>query len=153
MQVPAETRNSFPLLAIVLLLSALVLSGCSSSVTTAAIPTPPTPAAIVTLSLAPTSVMPGQSATITWTTGNATSCTASGAWSGALGASGSTSVMLQGTQPQTYTLSCSGTGSPGSKSVTLNVGSEQGACAVGHAVRAHSGKRTVHARKLAGTHS
>jgi hypothetical protein len=97
--------------------------------------------------------MPGQSATLTWTSANASSCTASGAWSGTLGTSGSANVQLQGSSVQTYKLSCSGTGLPGANSVTLNVGQEQGACAAHNAVRAHSGKRTPHGRKLTGARS
>jgi hypothetical protein len=61
--------------------------------------------------------------------------------------------MLQGGTSQTYSLSCSGAGSAGSKSVTLNAGSQQAACTTGAAVRAQSGKRTVHGRKLTGAHS
>jgi len=153
MQLPAESRKSLTLLAVVLLLSALVFSGCGKKSTSAYTFTTPAPPAFVTLSLTPSSVMPGQSATIAWTSENATSCTASGAWAGTLAISGSATVMLQANKPQTYSLSCSGTGSAGSKSVTLNAGSQQAACTTGVAVRAQSGKRTVHGRKLTGAHS
>ena len=153
MQLPTGSRKLSSLLA-VLLFSALVLSGCSSGTTKTVMPVQPTPPAIVTMNLSPSSVMPGQSATLTWTSSNAAACTASGAWSGTLGTSGSTTVELQGSSAQTYKLSCSGTGSPGANSVTLNAGSqEQGACTAHNAVRAHSGKRTAHGRKLTGARS
>jgi len=96
--------------------------------------------------------MPGQSATITWSSSNATSCTASGAWSGPLATSGSSSVLLQGSTAQSYSLNCSGAGLPGTNTATLAVSQAEGACTTGAAaVRAHSGKRTAH--KLTGTHS
>lgn len=153
MQLPTGSRKVTSLLA-VLLLSALVLSGCSSGSTHTVTPVQPTPPAIVTMNLSPSSVMPGQSATLTWTSADASSCTASGAWSGTMGTSGSATVQLQGSSAQTYKLSCSGTGLPGANSVTLNAGSQdQGACAPHNAVRAHSGKRTPHGRKLTGARS
>ncbi|MEK7538862.1 MAG: hypothetical protein AAB552_03410 [Patescibacteria group bacterium] len=59
----------------------------------------------VSLSATPTSVTSGSSATLSWTSTNATSCTASGAWSGVKGTSGSqTTGPLTATA--TYTLTC-----------------------------------------------
>jgi hypothetical protein len=148
MQLPTGSRKVTSLLAF-LLLSGLVLSGCSRGTPTAVAPVQPVAKAIVTMNVTPASVMPGQSATLTWTTSNATSCTASGAWSGARSASGSSTVQLQGASAQAYTLVCSGTGLPGKNSVTLNAGSEQGACAAHAAVRAH-GKRASRGKKPVG---
>ena len=64
------------------------------------------PLATVTISATPTTVTSGSSSAITWSSTNATSCTASGAWSGAKGTSGSVSVSP--TANSTYTLTCSG---------------------------------------------
>ena len=63
----------------------------------------------VTLSINPTSITLGQSATLTWSTTNATSCTASGAWSGARATSGTLIVTPSAAGDPSYTLSCSGT--------------------------------------------
>ena len=79
------------------------------------------PAATLTISVAPTTITLGQSATVTWTS-NA-SCMASGAWSGAKAASGSETVTPTVAGPSIYTLICSGGayGSSASKSATLTV--------------------------------
>lgn len=154
MQVPTGTRKPLSLVCFLFLLFALVLSGCSSKSTPPIIPAQPAVQAIVTLALNPSAVMPGQSATLTWTTANATSCTASGAWSGTLAASGSTTVTLQGSKAQVYTLNCSGAGQSATNAATLAVSQAEGACtATGAAVRAHSGKRTAHRRSPTGAHS
>jgi len=150
MHVPAKSRNLVSS-AHILLFSALVLSGCGGGTS---VPTPqPAPKPTVKISVSPSAVMPGQSATLTWTSTNATSCTASGAWSAPVSMSGSVSVMLQGTAAQTYTLSCSGAGLPWQNSATLAVSTAEGACTTSNAVRAHSSKRTAHRRKVSGSHS
>ncbi len=86
-------------------------------------PTPPaTPEPTVSISVAPTSITAGGSATLTWSSTNATACTASGAWTGAQQTSGTSStgtVATAGTD--TYTLSCNGAGGSGSGSATLTV--------------------------------
>ena len=78
------------------------------------------PRPTVTLSASPTSVVSGGASTLTWSSTNATSCTASGAWSGAKPTSGT-----QSTGPlsaaRTYTLSCTGIGGSRSRSVTVGI--------------------------------
>jgi uncharacterized protein (TIGR03118 family) len=77
----------------------------------------------VALSVSPTSIVLGASATLTWSSSVGTSCTASGAWSGAKATSGTESVSPVATGSQAYTLNCSGgaySGS-GSASATLTV--------------------------------
>ncbi len=69
------------------------------------------PLPIITISVNPTSITLGQSATLTWSSSNATSCTASNAWSGAQATSGTLAVTPAATGSQTYTLTCSGAGS------------------------------------------
>ena len=75
---------------------------------------------VVTLSASPTSVASGGSSTLTWSSTNATSCTASGAWSGAQATSGS-----QSTGPNTiasfYSLTCVGDGGSASAAVNVSV--------------------------------
>jgi hypothetical protein len=77
-----------------------------------------------TLSLSPSvsDISSGHSSTFTWKTTNASSCTASGAWTGSKQTSGiaSTGPLTYG---RTYQLSCSGAGGTTSASATVNVGS------------------------------
>jgi hypothetical protein len=76
---------------------------------------PPT----VSLSASPTSVAAGGSSTLTWSSTNATSCTASGGWSGDKATSGSQSVSPAATT--TYTLGCTGPGGSAQASATVTV--------------------------------
>jgi hypothetical protein len=133
MQSPSETIKSLSF--VFLFFLALVLAGCSSGSSSGSTPAQPTLPAYVNLSLNPSAVMPGQSATLNWTSGNATSCTASGAWSGALQSSGSMNVILQATKAQTYTAICTGTGGSTSQSITLSMAS--GSCTTAQAVKGH----------------
>ena len=79
-----------------------------------------TPAPTVTLTANPTSVASGGSSQLTWSSTNATACTASGAWSGARATSGTASLGPL-TANATATLSCTGTGGSGQQSVTITV--------------------------------
>lgn len=81
------------------------------------------PPATVSVTANPTSVTVGQSATISWTSSPGTTCTASGAWAGALAASGSQSVTPTAAATDTYTLNCTGGSySNGTGSASLTVG-------------------------------
>ena len=73
----------------------------------------------INLSANPTSINTGQSSTLTWSTTNATSCSASGGWSGGKSTSGSESVSPGSTT--TYTLNCSGPSGSASRDVTVTV--------------------------------
>jgi uncharacterized repeat protein (TIGR03803 family) len=91
-------------------------------------PPPPT----VTLSVAPTSITLGQSATLNWSSTHATSCTASNGWSGSQNTSGTLSVTPSTAGTETYTLTCSATGSTSTvTNVTLTV-TAPAASASGH---------------------
>jgi len=81
----------------------------------------PPPASTVTLSVDPTSIALGQSATLTWSSTNATSCTASGAWSGAQATSGTHSENPTQSGTSTYTLTCTGAGGSAQASAELTV--------------------------------
>lgn len=83
-----------------------------------------TPAPTVTIVVAPTHVMVGDAATLTWTSTNATSCTASGNWSGAEPAAGSSSVTATSTGTASYTLACTGAGGTAQATTSLTVSAE-----------------------------
>jgi len=75
-----------------------------------------------TLSLASSSLVVGSSTTITWSEANATGCTASGSWSGALATSGSQTMQPTAAATDTYTLTCANAaGSSAPSSVHLTV--------------------------------
>jgi len=88
----------------------------SVSVTVTVAPVAPT----LTLTAAPTSIISGQSSTLTWSSTNASSCTASAGWTGSKTTSGSQSVAP--TTNATYTLACTGAGGSVNKSVSVTVG-------------------------------
>jgi hypothetical protein len=74
----------------------------------------------ISITAAPTSITSGSTSTLTWSTTGATSCTASGAWSGSQSTAGSyTTTAL--TTTSTYTLGCTGTGGTTSATVTVTV--------------------------------
>jgi hypothetical protein len=80
--------------------------------------TNPTPT--VSLSASPVSVTAGIASTLTWASANATSCTASGAWSGTQPTSGSVSTGALN-KDSTYALTCTGAGGSASASATVAV--------------------------------
>jgi len=95
-------------------------------------PLPPTAVAVspaVSLSVSPTTALPGQPITLTWSTTNATACTASGVsgWSGskATGSNNSeiVTVPTAAADVLTYQLRCTGgvTTSPAQDEVSVNV--------------------------------
>lgn len=76
------------------------------------------------ISVNPTSIVLGQSATLTWSSTNATACTASNAWSGAQAISGSISVSPASVGSYTYTITCTdavgNVSTPQSKTLTVS---------------------------------
>jgi uncharacterized protein (TIGR03118 family) len=85
----------------------------------AASPAPP----VVTISIQPTTLTAGQSASLTWSATGAGTCTASGAWSGTEAATGTQAVAPSAAGNSVYTLTCKDpTGAvSGSNSATLTV--------------------------------
>jgi hypothetical protein len=83
-------------------------------------PTPPAPT--VTLTSSATQVNSGDTVTLTWSSQNAKSCTATGAWSmpGALGTFG-TQVSAALVSLTTFTVTCTGDGGSTSQSVMVSV--------------------------------
>ena len=94
------------------LVTGIALSGCGGGDGATQAPSPPPN---VSASVDHTSVTAGASVTVTWSSTNATTCTASGGWSGALALSGSQAV---GPLNQTTTLSVSCTGPGGTSSTS-----------------------------------
>jgi hypothetical protein len=74
---------------------------------------------VVTLSASPSTIDQGQSTTLSWTSSDASSCTASGAWSGSVVTNGSATV--EPTVTSTYTMTCNGAGGTASASATVTV--------------------------------
>ncbi|HWW81149.1 MAG TPA: S8 family serine peptidase, partial [Steroidobacteraceae bacterium] len=79
------------------------------------------PAAAPTLSVSPSSIIVGGSATLTWVGVNVSSCMASGSWSGAQSTSGSQTVAPTAVGTDTYTLTCTDANGTVSSSATLTV--------------------------------
>ena len=103
-------------------ISLIVLVSCGGGGGGGGEPTPappPSPPASVNLSADPLSVLLGDQTTLTWTTANASTCTASGAWSGNKSSSGSEDVTIQVEGNNVFTLTCSGPGGSGSDSVSV----------------------------------
>lgn len=83
---------------------------------------PPAPAPTLTLSSNRSSAQTGEFVTLSWNSGNATSCTASGDWSGAKAVSGSENVSVGTTAgSRSYTLTCNGAGGSISRSATVSI--------------------------------
>ncbi len=96
-------------------------TSASATLTVSAVAPPPPAAPTVTIAANPPDITLGQSTTLSWSSTNATSCTASGAWSGAQATGGSMSESPDATGSSTYTLSCSGAGGSASASASVTV--------------------------------
>ncbi|MDB6011308.1 MAG: choice-of-anchor domain [Gammaproteobacteria bacterium] len=80
------------------------------------------PAAAPTLSVSPSTITVGSSATLTWVGINVSACMASGSWSGAQSTGGSQTVTPTAVGTDTYTLTCTGANNGSvSSSTTLTV--------------------------------
>jgi len=98
----------------------LTCTGTGGSVTQSATITVSALAPVVALGANPSSIEAGERSMLSWSAGNATACSASGAWSGG--------KSLAGSQPSgaltastTYTLTCTGVRGTASQSVTVSV--------------------------------
>jgi hypothetical protein len=99
----------------------LTCMGAGGSAQATALLTVTAPAPIVTIAVAPTAITVGQSATLTWSSTNATSCAASGSWSGAEATSGTLSVTPTASGTASYALACTGAGGTANGTATLTV--------------------------------
>lgn len=98
---------------------ALVLPACGGGGYGSSMGSNPTPT--IALASNQNSISAGQSATLTWSSTSATSCTASGAWSGAEPTSGSMTVAPTSAGNAVFTLTCAGAGGSTAQSVTVAV--------------------------------
>lgn len=94
--------------------------GAASATTSVVVSTPP-PSPSVSLTLAPANINTAQTTVLSWSSANATSCAASGAWSGARATSGSVTVTPNAAGNFTYSLACSGEGGTANASAALSV--------------------------------
>jgi hypothetical protein len=92
--------------------------GSGQQSTTVTVSGSPPPAPTVTLNANPTSVQSGATSQLSWSSANATSCTASGGWTGAKLLSGSQSVGPLA-RTTSFALSCTGAGGSAQRSVTV----------------------------------
>ena len=79
------------------------------------------PAPTVTLTAIPTTVASGATTALTWSSLNATACTASGAWSGSRATAGSASSAALTATTNTFTLTCTGPGGSANTSAVVTV--------------------------------
>ncbi len=93
-------------------------------------------AAAPTVSLAanPTTVDSGGTSTLTWSTTHATSCTASGAWSGSRATAGNETTGAI-TTVSTFTLTCAGPGGTSSRSAVVAIAGESLTTGYDHSTR------------------
>lgn len=94
--------------------SVFLLSACSEKAPKAAAPT-------VMITANANSGFVGQSITLTWTSTEANSCTASDGWTGAKSASGNETIVPDSAGAKSFSLSCTGAGGSGSASTTVTV--------------------------------
>lgn len=82
-------------------------------------PAPSYPLPTVSFSAESTEVLIGSETNLTWSSSNASSCSASGAWSGSRATSGSETVTISEVGNSSFTITCSGEG--GSRSATVTI--------------------------------
>ena len=87
----------------------------------------------VTLSASASKIVVGDSTTLHWSSSDASSCTASGSWSGSKSLSGNESITLDSYGDFTFSIDCSGTTS----SIEINVSDEdsEGSCTNPHTAK------------------
>ena len=97
---------------------------------------------VLNLSVSPNPYSCSAGTTLSWTVTNATSCTASGGWSGAKSATdGTYTEVVHPSGATTYTLDCSGSGAPATQSVSVTAPSPS--CPVSPAVTVTANPITI----------
>lgn len=103
-------------------LSLLIACGCGGDAPSVATPTPPvTQLPTLQLSLGAPKAFVGDSVTLSWTTQQATSCLAAGAWNGTQNVQGNIRVAYQTGGVRSFVLTCSGPGGAVTDSTRLIV--------------------------------
>jgi Fibronectin type III domain len=122
-----RVSSAFVLKSMPALIALTALAACGSSTNlTSETGTPPATVSVsklapaVTFAANATSVKKGATTTLTWSSTNATSCSASGGWSGAEATTGS-QVTAALSSTTTFTLSCIGAGGTASQAATVTV--------------------------------
>ena len=69
-----------------------IIASCGGGGGGGSTPEPQVPGAIITLSISDDQIYLGNTVTLTWTTSNASSCTASGSWTGSKALSGTETI-------------------------------------------------------------
>lgn len=100
-------------------LPSLAISGCGGGGQSGGGGTPKTPPTLE-FEASPQTIFGGQTSTLTWTTSNASRCSASGDWNGSRPVSGSEATTALASTA-TYALSCTGKGGTIQKSTTVEV--------------------------------
>ena len=77
----------------------------------------------ISLAASPSTIATNTNSTLSWTVTDATSCTASGGWTGSKNATSGSEVSASLTADTTFTLACTGAGGTTTDSVTVTVGS------------------------------
>ena len=95
----------------------LFLGSCGGGNSSSKIPVAVAPS--LSLEASDTEQLVDDSITLAWSSSNATSCSASGAWSGSKNTSGSESIVVASAGQLTYSLECSGAGGSASSSATI----------------------------------
>jgi hypothetical protein len=114
-------NNRFLLICSLLFLTGLSACGGGSSSDSESVPPPAPPTPTVTLSTSSESVEVNSEFTLTWSTTDADSCTASGDWSGDKATSGSETITEVQIDTKVYSISCSGTGGEVTASVNVEI--------------------------------
>jgi hypothetical protein len=76
---------------------------------------------VVSIAATPGSVVVGQNSTLTWSATNATGCSASGAWAGALAINGTANALATNAGSSQYVVTCTGPGGTASATATVQV--------------------------------
>ena len=118
----------------VLFLSACGGGGGSSTPTPESAPTS-TPQATASIVANPTTVLQGDSVVISWNSSNASSCTASGYWSGTKSTSGNETVEMTSYSYQSFTITCGSASA--TATVQVNTEDSEGSCMNPHNADIH----------------
>nr|MCS5595595.1 hypothetical protein [Porticoccaceae bacterium] len=100
-----------------LVILTLLIASCGGG--GGSVPTTPPPS--VTISASESSVFVDDEFSLTWSSTDALSCSASGDWSSSIGTSGTQSLSEPDAGDKIYTITCSGAGGSDSDSVTVTV--------------------------------